>query len=96
MLKNLRNDLSVTKDWYNSYKKQIKLISNISVKDKQLYDEFEKACRKQYGILTYAEYLTIDQFGNHGYYATNDSHGKTDIDERWGLALSKILPKKST
>lgn len=89
MLKKMHKYLASGKDWYYTYKKEIKLESKIQVKDKLLYAELEQECRKLGGILTYAEYLTIDQFGKQGYYSTSKFHGKTDIDKRWSLALAK-------
>jgi hypothetical protein len=93
MLKIQGNHLSVLKDCYYTYQKHIKLATNISVTNKNLYQEFEYACKKQNGILTYAEYLALDQFGKHGFYATSSKHGKTDIDYRWGKALANYCCK---
>ena len=93
MLNNLRSRLSIGNDWLSTYQKQIKLSKNIIIKDKQIRQELELACQKQNGILTYEEYLTIDQFGKHGYYATSTLHGQTDIETRWGLALAKYCQK---
>jgi len=88
MPKNLQSLLCASNDWYYTYKKQLKLSTNIPIKDKLLYQEIESACQKRSGILTYEEYLTIDQFGKYGYYATNKKHGATDIDTRWGNTLA--------
>ena len=93
MVKTLRNRFSVWGDWYYTYQKQIILSKDIPVKNKKLYEELEKACQKQDGILTYAEYLTIDQFGKYGFYATSGKHGKTDIHFRWGKALANYCHK---
>src|SRR5258708_36665998 len=88
MLKKFYTNISRMKEWYTTYRKEIKLISACMVKNKLLYQELEQACNRQGGILTYAEYLTIDQFGKHGYYATSTQHGKTDVDKRWGQTLA--------
>src|SRR5258708_4393090 len=79
MLKNLRKSFSVWKDWYHTHQKKITLAVNIKIKNKNLYEELETACETQHGVLTYAEYLAIDQFGKYGFYATSTKHGKTDI-----------------
>lgn len=89
MLKKTHNYFSRGKDWYYTYKKEIKLASKIKIKNKLLYTELELECRKREGILTYGEYLTIDQFGKQGYYHKSIFHGKTDIDKRWGSSLAK-------
>lgn len=93
MLKNLRNSLSVWEDCYQAYQKKITLAANIKIKNKKLYEELETASKKNYGILTYPEYQTIDQFGKYGYYATSTKHGKTDIHFRWGKALANYCYK---
>lgn len=85
--------ISRGKDWYFTYKKEIKLESKIKVNNNLLYSDLEQECSKRGGILTYAEYLTIDQFGKHGYYSTSKLHGKTDVDKRWGLALATLCQK---
>ena len=89
MIKNIQSNLSNWKDWYHTYHKEITLTSNVPVKNKKLYHELEQASQNYDGILTYAEYLQIEQFGTNGYYSTSDHHGKTDVDERWSLALAQ-------
>ena len=93
MLKNLRNSFSVWEDWYHTHQKKITLAVNIKIKNKKLYEELETVCEKQHGVLTYAEYLAIDQFGKYGFYATSTKHGKTDIHFRWGKALANYCYK---
>jgi hypothetical protein len=88
MLKKLTGNIKRAKNWHSTYKKQIKLASNITIKNKQLALELEQACNENEGILTYAEFLNIDQFGNNGFYATSPFHGKTDVEKRWGGALA--------
>lgn len=88
MLKKFSSLLCEVQDFYSTYKKEIKFASNIKIRNKLLAEELEQECRKKHGILTYSEYLDIEQFGEHGYYATSKTHGKTDIDRRWGDALA--------
>lgn len=88
MFKNFYCNLSNANDWYHTLKKEIKLASGITINNKLLSEELELACNKQHGVLTYAEYLLIDQFGKNGYYATSNRHGKTDVETRWGHALA--------
>ncbi len=88
MLKKLNNSLFRGKDWYNTYRKELKLATNIPINNKHLAQELEQESNRQDGILTYAEYLTISQFGKNGYYATSTLHGKTDVEKRWGGALA--------
>lgn len=88
MLKKFYAHLSQAHDILDNYHKNIKLATNIKIKNTQLYNELEKACEKKNGVLTYAEYLTIDQFGENGFYSTSKTHGKTDVEKRWGNALS--------
>jgi hypothetical protein len=94
MLKKLYSRLNLGKDWYYTYKKEIKLASHIKIKNKLLYQELEQECKKKNGILTYAEYLTIDQFGKNGYYSTSKHHGKTDVEKRWGGALANYCKQQ--
>lgn len=88
MLKKYQNLLCNAQDWYHTARKEIKLASNIKINNKLLAQELEEACEKGNGVLTYAEYLTIDQFGENGYYAKSNSHGKTDVEKRWSVALA--------
>lgn len=87
MLKKIKGNFSKANDWYNSHRKKITLSSRIKIKNKRLAKELEDACLQQNGILTYAEYLHITQFGINGFYTTSTMHGKTDIETRWGKAL---------
>lgn len=93
MLKQLQSNLNRKKDWYNTYRQKIILTSRVKIKNKRLYQELEQECKKQNGILTYAEYITIDQFGKNGFYATSTLHGKTDVEKRWGNALAYYCQK---
>jgi len=93
MQKQLHTYLARGKDIYAIHQKEIKLASNIRVANRQLYQEIEEACKKSEGVLTYAEYLTVDQFGENGYYATAKFHGKTDVEKRWGQALANYCLK---
>lgn len=93
MLKKFNNRLSRATDWYHTYRKEIKLTSNIPITNKLLYQELEQECKKKGGVLTYAEYLQIDQFGKYGYYATSKKHGQTDVEHRWGKALANYCQK---
>lgn len=88
MFKKFFTRLATTQDFIHSYRKEIKLETDNKIKNKKLYEDLKKACDSNYGVLTYAEYLHIDQFSKNGFYATNKKHGKTDIEKRWGLALS--------
>lgn len=93
MLKELTSTLNQGKNFYTTYKKEIILASNIKIKNKELARELEVACEKKNGILTFPEYLMIDQFGKNGFYAKNAKHGKTDIDKRWGSTLARYCHK---
>ena len=89
MFKKYRNTLCAAQDWYHTHRKEIKLASHIKIKNKLLAHELEQACKKNYDILTYPEYLYREQFGKNGFYATSKKHGKTDVDKRWNHALAK-------
>jgi hypothetical protein len=95
MLKKLYSRFSLGKDWYYTYKKEIKLASNIKIQNKLLYQGLEQECKKRDGVLTYAEYLTIDQFGKNGYYSTSKHHGKTDVEKRWDGALANYCKQQN-
>jgi hypothetical protein len=88
MLNKINYHLSRGKDWYNTYKKNVYFASNVKIKNTKLAWELEKECEKRNGVLTYAEYLTLDQFGQNGFYTTNLLHGKTNVEKRWGGALA--------
>lgn len=51
-------------------------LKTVELKNKKLATELENACKKNNGVLTFAEYLTIDQFGEHGYHVNNKYHGE--------------------
>jgi hypothetical protein len=93
MLNKFHNRLSNAKDWYHTLKKELLLATNVSILNKSLYQELEEACIKRHGVLTFAEYLTIDQFGKNGYYAHSKTHGKTDVDTRWADAIAAYCQK---
>ena len=57
------------------------------LKNKKLAAELEDACRKNSGALTFAEYLSIDQFGTHGYHTNSKYHGEQRSYEFWAEAL---------
>jgi len=88
MLKKFNSHIAIAKDWYYNYRKEIKLATNIKIKNKLFYRELEQECKRKDGILTYAEYLAIDQFGKNGYYSSGTRHGKTDVEKRWGGAFA--------
>jgi hypothetical protein len=93
MFNNLTSLIWRGKDWYNTSRKEIRLSSNVKIKNALLSEELESECKKQNNILTYAEYLYIDQFGKNGYYAKSKLHGKTDIEKRWSHALAAYCKK---
>jgi hypothetical protein len=88
MLKKIKSRLYETRNWYYVYNRKIKLYENIHISNKELYRELEQECKKRAGILTYAEFLTIEQFGMYGFYATSNYHGLTDVESRWADALA--------
>jgi hypothetical protein len=94
MLAQLQNYIAIGKDWYNTSQKKIVLASDIKLKNKKLAQELEQECQNQNGKLTYAEYLTISQFGKYGFYTQNTRHGKTDIENRWASALANYCQTK--
>ena len=85
MLEKFTSVLNNGQDWYHTARKEIKLAYNIKIKNKLLAQELEEACENSNGVLTYAEYLTIDQFGENGHYAKSNYHGKTDVEKRGPL-----------
>lgn len=70
------------------------LHKHIPIKNRALAKELEDACQKK-GFLTYAEFLTIDQFGQHGYHMTHKEHGMTDVRSRWPEALAALCIEKN-
>ncbi len=59
------------KDWYDTHYS----LKTVSLKNRRLAKELEAACKRSNGVLTYAEYLQVDQFGRNGYHATHKEHG---------------------
>lgn len=87
---------------YNDWDKEAHtLYLNIPIKNKNLAEELEDACQKnslsanRRSFLTYAEFLTIDQFGKNGYHSTHKEHGMTDVIYRWPEALLALCKKKN-
>lgn len=66
---------------------------HVPLTNKLLARELEIACKKK-GILTYAEYLSIEQYGNHGYHAGHSYFGRTNTHNEWPKALL-VLCKES-
>jgi len=64
-------------------------LKTVILKNKELAAELEKACKKNNGLLTFSEYLTIDQFGKNGYHAKNKYHGEQKKCKDWGQSLAK-------
>jgi hypothetical protein len=62
-------------------------LKTVVLKNKKLAVELEEACKKNNGVLTFAEYLEIDQFGKNGYHANNSYHGEQETYKRWTEAL---------
>jgi phospholipid N-methyltransferase len=65
-------------------------LKTVALKNKKLAAELEKACQKKNGVLTFAEYLAIDQFGINGYHSNNKYHGEQETYKRWAEALAKF------
>ncbi|MBP7832638.1 MAG: hypothetical protein KA035_02605 [Candidatus Levybacteria bacterium] len=62
---------------YKEWESQSLKLQNVSIQNKKLAKEFEEECIKLDGLLTYSEYLKIDQFGENGYHKTHSAHGFT-------------------
>src|SRR5579864_1986248 len=92
MLLKLLNYYYSGKNWYHAFSNNIELVST-KIKNKKLSYELETKCIEQGGVLTYAEYIHIEQFGENGYYAHSKHKGSTPVHTRWGKALA-ILCKE--
>lgn len=79
---------------FTDWKKQDLNLQKVKLKNKKLSKELEMACQKD-GFLTYAEYLQIEQFGEHGYHAHHKDHGFTPTYKIWSQAIFSVLQKNS-
>ncbi len=78
---------------YPEWKVKNYAMRSVVLKNKQLAKDLEIACKKNGGILTYAEYLTIEQFGKNGYHARNEQFGQTGTYYQWSKALLELCKK---
>lgn len=78
---------------YPEWKVKNYTMRTATLKNKALAKDLETACKKNGGILTYAEYLAIEQFGPHGYHATHKDFGRTGTHEHWPKAILAICKK---
>ena len=69
------------------------LLNQVIFKYKKLAKELEEECVKKGGILTYGEYVQIEQYGENGYHANTDKNGFTDVGGRWPAALARYCLK---
>jgi SAM-dependent MidA family methyltransferase len=89
----LKHLISGSKDELTTINGQYSL-KTATLKNEKLAAELESACRRNYGVLTFAEYLAIDQFGTNGYHANNSYHGEQEKFKYWGEALAKYCIAK--
>lgn len=78
---------------YPEWKVKNYAMRSVVLKNKALAKDLETACKKSGGILTYAEYLTIEQFGKNGYHATHKDFGRTGTHEHWPNAILALCKK---
>lgn len=62
-------------------------LQTVRLENVGLAKELEEECKKKGGVLTYGEYLQIEQFGKNGYHASHSLHGMTDSYKVWEKAL---------
>ncbi|MBI2033030.1 MAG: hypothetical protein HYT10_01020 [Candidatus Levybacteria bacterium] len=82
------------KKYYEDWKIKNYHLRKAVIKNKLLAKELETACQKNGGILTYNEFIAIDQFGKNGYHATHGYHGITGSHKHWAQAVFKLAQKK--
>lgn len=64
--------------------------AKVKIKNKKLAGELQNECDKREGILTYSEYVQIEQCGGYGYLANYEKKGLTNVGSRWGEALANF------
>lgn len=78
---------------YPEWKVKNYAMRSVVLKNKPLANDLEAACKKNEGILTYAEYLAIEQFGKHGYHAEHKDFGRTGTHDHWPKAILTLCKK---
>lgn len=82
------------------YRAEQALLKHLSLRkatlqNKSLARELQIACKSRDGILTYSEFLQIDQFGKYGYHETRKYHGETNVETRWAESLAILFARKN-
>jgi len=68
-------------------------LQKVKINDSALAKELELKSRNNGGNLTTAEFLTSVLYGPAGYHSIHETHGKTDIHQRWSEALARLCIK---
>jgi len=80
---------------YSAWKSKNYSLRKVTLKNALLAKELEKTCSEKGGILTYSEFIEIDQFGKYGYHATHTDHGMTNVGKRWPDAIIALCKKNN-
>lgn len=79
---------------YNNWQEKNTTLISTSLKNKNLAKELAKASEPN-DFLTYAEYLTYNQFGKYGYTARHGENGMTGVGRRWPEALLALCKQSN-
>lgn len=63
------------------------------IKHKKLAALLEKTAQEKGGVLTFPEYLAIEQFSTYGYHGRHLKYGGTDTAKRWPTSLLALCKK---
>ncbi len=78
------------KNYHDRIKKNYSL-QYIKLTNTLLAKDLEKQSTSHGGFLSFADYLTTEQYGMHGYHSHASHHGETGIHFRWPKALASLL-----
>ncbi len=85
LLGGTKNHEGRTSDYY--------ALHSAKIKSKKLASLLEKECQEKNGVLTYPEYLAIEQFSKYGFHGTHWSYGGTPTARFWPKALLTLCEK---
>jgi phospholipid N-methyltransferase len=80
---------------YSQWQQRHYGLQRVKLNNVPLAKEVADAAQQANGILTFAEYLAIDQFGEHGYHARHQKHGfQDDLHAAWAEKLVDVCLKE--
>lgn len=81
-----------------NYEERIKAYYSLRtarIKRKKLAALLSQACTEKDGVLTYPEYLILEQFSRYGYHGTHLGYGGTPVAKYWPKALVALCQQQN-